>query len=78
MSKERIEELTKTRAELTENNKQLRQNTSRYKRRIKELESMIQAEKWDIQRTNNIINENTEKCIQAGRELKTLLNEQNR
>lgn len=75
---QRIDELNQKRAELTEENKKLRQNTSRYKSRIKELEQMILAEKWDIQRTNNLINQNTEEFIKAGKELKTLLNEANR
>lgn len=75
---QRIDELNQKRADLTEENKKLRQNTSRYKIRIKELEQMIQAEKWDIQRTNNLINQNTEEFIKAGKELKALLNESNR
>ena len=75
---QRIDELNQQRADLTEENKKLRQNTSRYKGRIKELEEMIRAEKWDIQRTNNLINQNTEEFIKAGKELKALLNEANR
>lgn len=78
MSTERIEELKQTRADLSEANKKLRSNTSRFKSRIKELERMIEIEKWDIQRTNDTINENTEKFIQAGQELKTLENGANR
>lgn len=34
---------------------------------------MIEMERWDIQRTNQLINENTEKYIEAGKELQQLL-----
>ena len=71
---ERCQVFIDERNSITAKNRKLRTDISRYKSNIKELERKIEIERWAIVRTNELINGNTEKFIQAGVELEKLLN----
>lgn len=61
------EEVVTARDELARKNKNLRNDITRCKANIKELERKIEIEKWAIQATGKLISQNTEKFVELGK-----------